>query len=143
MDVLHGTDSYTMEPDCLDALHARASRPATAAAAGSQQHVSLPDATTLLKTKIALAINRLMATYLAQLEQLGDEHDEAMGKLMDALPVEHRASVHLADIYGEVRFDAIRRAVLKAGNDGRRELDEHVDYLRLERLAGPATKDLP
>ena len=82
--------------------------------------------------KIDIVVFRIMATYLGNLEQLADEHDEAMGKLMDALPAEHKASVHLADIYGEARFDAIRRHVLKAGNDGRRELEETVQFLRLE-----------
>ena len=79
-----------------------------------------------------MAVNRIMATYLGQLEQLADEHDEAMGKLVDVLPVEHKASVHLADIYGDARFEAIRKAVLNAGNAQRRELEETVDFLRLD-----------
>lgn len=93
--------------------------------------VSLPDASALLKTKIHLALNRVMAVYLSHLEQLADEHDEAMRKLMDTLPEAERAKVHLADIYGDARFDAIRRFVLKAGNDADRDLSEAVDFLRL------------
>lgn len=93
--------------------------------------VTLPDAPTLLKAKIKMAINRLMATYLSNLEELADEHDEAMGKLIDALPVEHKASVRLADIYGEARFAAIRKHVLKAGNNEERDLSELIEFLRL------------
>lgn len=95
------------------------------------QHVSVPDPASLLKAKIAMTLNRVMWAYLSNLEMVSDEHDEAMGKLMDVLPQEHRASVHLADHFGEARFEAIRAGVLKAGNDCRRELEEHVDALRL------------
>lgn len=98
---------------------------------GTHQHISLPSPPDLLKAKIQMAVNRLMATYLGNLEELADEHDEAMGKLMDALPIELRVNVHLADVYGEARFDAIRRHVLKTGNEQKRELFELVDYLRL------------
>lgn len=113
-----------MDSDCSAA---KATPPPRAA----NPRVSLPDQSALLKTKIHLALNRVMAMYLSHLEQLGDEHDEAMGKLIDALPEAERAKVHLADIYGQVRFDAIRRYVLKAGNDACRELEEAVDFLRL------------
>lgn len=109
-------------------------RPATQAAPpphAATPRVNLPDPGALLKTKIHLALNRVMAIYLGHLEQLADEHDEAMRKLMDVLPESERAKVHLADIYGEARFDAIRRYVLKAGNDADRDLGEAVDFLRL------------
>lgn len=94
-------------------------------------YASIPDAATMLKAKVHMAINRIMAAYLSDLEQLGDEHDEAMGKLMDTLPDELKANVRLADIYGDARFEAIRRHVLKTGNDQNRELQELVDNLRL------------
>lgn len=107
-----------------------ASAPAAAHASlvEQQPRVSTPDRATLLRGKIALSLNRVMATFLSQLEQLADEHDEAMGKLMDALPEGERAKVMLADIYGETRFDAIRRTVLKVGNGERRELEEMCEY---------------
>lgn len=93
--------------------------------------IDIQDPSGLLKAKIQMAVNRLMATYLSNLEEVADEHDEAMGKLMDTLPDEHRASVHLADHFTDTRFEAIRRHVLKAGNDQYRELSELVDFLRL------------
>lgn len=93
--------------------------------------LTLPDAATLIKAKALLATNRMMATYLTILEEIVDEHDEAMGKLMDALPPEHKANVVLADHLGDARLEAIRRRVLKVGNDARRELDETVDNLRI------------
>ena len=98
---------------------------------GSESGVgfSAPDSEDLLKAKIEMVIRRMMASYLSTLEQLADEHDEAMGKLVDSLPPEYKANVHLADIYGDVRFEAIRRSVLKTGNDGRREIEEMIEFL--------------
>ncbi len=95
------------------------------------QRVSVPDASSLLKAKIDMALKRVMWAYLTNLEMVSDEHDEAMGKLMDVLPPDLRAHVHLADHFGDARFDAIRSQVLKVGNDAIRELHEHVDVLRL------------
>lgn len=93
---------------------------------------SVPSNAELLRAKTRLAITRVFKTYLDLLEQITEEHDEAMGKLMDALPPEHRASVHLADHFGEARFAAIRRRVLEIGNDSIREISEMIDGLRLD-----------
>jgi hypothetical protein len=101
--------------------------PAAATTAG----LSLPDASTLLKAKIRMAINRLMATYLSNWEETADQHDEAMGRLIDALPAEQKANVVLADSFGETRFEAVRRHVLKTGNDSVRDIEETIDNLRL------------
>lgn len=93
---------------------------------------SVPSNAELLRAKTRLAITRVFKTYLDLLEQIADEHDESMGKLIDALPPEHRASVHLADHFGDARFAAIRRKVLETGNDAVRELHEMIDGLRLD-----------
>lgn len=97
-----------------------------------EQFISLPSNADLLRAKTRLAITRVFKTYLDLLEQIADEHDEAMGKLIDALPPEHKASVHLADHFGEARFNAIRRRILEVGNDSIREVSEMIDGLRLD-----------
>ena len=97
-----------------------------------RQSISLPSNADLLRAKTRLAITRVFKTYLDLLEQIADEHDEAMGKLIDALPPEHKASVHLADHFGEARFNAIRRKVLETGNDCVREIHEMINGLRLD-----------
>lgn len=99
----------------------------------ARQHIIVPDPAELLKTKVTLAVNRVMANYLGNLEQLADEHEEAMAKLIDALPEDEKAKVYLADIFGETRFEANRRAVLKTGNDARREIFEMIDFLNGKR----------
>lgn len=96
------------------------------------RHMVVPDPAGLLKAKIQIAVNRLMATYLTNLEEVADEHDEAMGRLIDTLPDASKASVYLADHFTDVRFEAIRRHVLRAGNDQYRELCELIDFLRIQ-----------
>jgi hypothetical protein len=130
-----GTDDESLRASA--ALHARLdallTRPPAGILAQPVQHqtLSLPDPATLLKAKITLAINRLMATYLSSWEDTADQHDESMGKLMDSLPAEHKGSMVLADSFGEARWDAVRRHVLKTGNEGIRELHETIDALHL------------
>lgn len=99
---------------------------------GTPQKVSLPSSGELLKAKTQLAITRVMKNYLVLLEELTDEHDEAMGKLVDALPLEQKSKVILADHLTDVRFDSIRRRILGAGNDAIREIQEQVDNLRIQ-----------
>lgn len=93
---------------------------------------SVPSNADLLRAKTRLAITRVFRTYLDLLEQIAEEHSESMGKLMDTLPPEHKASVHLADHFGDARFAAIRRGILDTGNDSIREVHEMIDGLRLD-----------
>ena len=70
-----------------------------------------------------------MKECLAIVEQLEEEHDEALEKLYVALPAEYQAYVKLADHLTEEKADRIRRAILQRGNDCKRavldELDQH------------------
>ncbi len=123
-----------MGQDCTDgsffvSLTPRASAIPMPPVKPPRQHVELPDVNTLLKFKARQAINRVMATYLSNLEEVADEHDESMGKLIDALPDALKAHVALADHFGESRFEAIRKHVLKAGNDALRELEDQIDVM--------------
>ncbi len=98
-------------------------------AAPPVHQLTLPSPAILLKAKARTTINRVMATYLSNLEEVADQHDESMGRLIDALPAAERAKVHLADHFGETRFEAIRKHVLKAGNDSLRELEDQIDVI--------------
>lgn len=98
----------------------------------SSQQVSLPSHSDMLKAKTRLAITRVFKSYLTILEDLAEEHDEAMGALHDALPSEQKAMVVLANHFTDTKMDTIRRRVLSTGNDAIRELEELVDSLRLD-----------
>ena len=98
----------------------------------SERQLSMPDNSTLLKAKMRLSINRLLKNYLCLLEEVADEHDEAMGKVCDSVPENIRPLLIVADHFGETRFNAIRKRVLDAGNDSIRDLEDTINNLRIQ-----------
>lgn len=64
-------------------------------------------------------------------EQLGEEHDESMEKLYNALPETYREYVRLADHFTEEKSDRIRRAILQRGNDCKRAVSAELDQYDL------------
>lgn len=86
---------------------------------------SVGSATVLdLRVSCKLTVERHIVTLFKEclmiVEQLAEEHDEAMEKLYQALPAEYKEYVHLADHFTEEKYDRIRRAILQRGNDCRR-----------------------
>lgn len=96
------------------------------------QQLMLPDNSALLKAKARHSINRVLKNYLLLLEDLADEHDEAMGKVVDSLPNEYKPLIIVADHFGESRFNSIRKRVLDSGNDAIRELEDAINNLRIK-----------
>jgi len=90
---------------------------------------SAPDKGTILKAKVRFVISRLFKSQLRSLERIYDDHDDAMGKLADALPEQYVDFVDLADYISESRKEDNRRETLNAGNDAIRELEEMIDNL--------------
>ncbi len=72
-------------------------------------------------------IVNLFKECLMIVEQLAEEHDEAMEKLYQALPDEYRAYVTLADHFTEEKYDRIRRAILQRGNDCKRAVNDELN----------------
>ncbi len=68
---------------------------------------------------------------LAIVEQLAEEHDEAMAKMYSALPAEYKPYVDLADHFTEEKGDRIRRAILQRGNDCNRAIQEELNQYHL------------
>jgi hypothetical protein len=96
-----------------------------------QARVTLPSPAVLLRTKVLLATNRLIAMYLSILEEIGTEHDEAIAKLRAALPPDQKPYADLICYFTEDKYDTLRSRVLRAANDARRELEETITILRL------------
>lgn len=80
---------------------------------------------------ISRHITILFKECLAIMEQLYDEHDEAMTKLYDALPPEYKEYVNLADHFTEDKGERIRRAILRRGNDCERAVKQELDQYDL------------
>jgi hypothetical protein len=92
----------------------------------------LPSNGEFLKFKIRQMVTRQFKGYLDILELLVDDHDEAMGKLMDSLPVQYKVNVKLADYLPNHRLEDYRQRILDVGNDVIRDLEETIDNLRIE-----------
>lgn len=93
--------------------------------------LELPSNEEFLKAKIEQVIKRLFVAQLCRLEEIYDKHDEAMTKLVDALPPEQRGLVTLADYLTDSVTETTRRKVLFEGNEAIRDLKEVVDNLRI------------
>jgi hypothetical protein len=72
--------------------------------------------------------------------QLAEEHDEAMGKLYEALPEQYRPYVALADHFTEEKEGRIRKAILARGNDCRRAVDAELGKYQMT-LGGSGAYD--
>jgi hypothetical protein len=92
----------------------------------------LPSDGEFLKFKIRQMVTRQFKGYLDVLELLADDHDEAMGKLIDSLPDQYKANVKLADYLPDHRLADYRQRILDVGNDVIRDLEDTVDNLRIE-----------
>lgn len=98
----------------------------------SGPRLTLPSNATKLKAKGQQGTNRIIATCLSILEELGSEHDGAVHRLRAALPDNEKAFADLIRWFDEDRYDILRTRILRAVNDARREMEETIDSLRIE-----------
>ncbi len=83
------------------------------------------------KLTVERHIVNLFKECLMIMEQLEEEHDEALEKLYSALPETYRQYVTLADHFTEEKADRIRRAILQRGNDAKRAVASELDQYDL------------
>ena len=76
-------------------------------------------------------ITVLFKECLMIMEQLKKEHDEAMGKLYEALPEQYRPYVGLADHFTEDKEARIKKAIRDRGNDCKRAMEAELDQYEL------------
>jgi|GEM_PF-4540100 len=65
--------------------------------------------------------------FLILLEDLRFEHDNAMGKLKNALPEQYSSSVDLADYFNEELFQRKRKRILDFGNQIIKNCSQDID----------------
>jgi hypothetical protein len=78
----------------------------------------------VLRFQINRNITLLFKAELEMLEDIADEHDSAMQKLLNKLPKEFHQYVELADYLNEQKFANLRKRILGRGNDCIRSLEE-------------------
>ncbi len=77
-------------------------------------------------------ITLLFKSFITTLENITHDHDECMLKLRAALPKDHRQYVELADYLSEDRYQRYRKAILDAGNDTLRTLEEEIKKFKVD-----------
>ncbi len=92
---------------------------------------SIPDAGEVLCFQSKRLITSLFKSHLKEIESIAEQHDIVMGKLIDALPVEYKNYVQLADFLTIENQNILRKRVLDAGNDCYRELEGIINNFNI------------
>lgn len=90
-----------------------------------------PEPKDVLRFQIQRNITNLFKFELQLLEDLKQEHVEAMDKLKVALSPEQAKYVDLANYFTDKRFQQMRKRILDKGNDTIAEIDENVTHFEI------------
>jgi hypothetical protein len=85
----------------------------------------------VLKFQIKRNVTVLFKQFLIILEDLADEHDIALDKLINKLPPEYKDFVELADYLTEEKSEMLRKKVLTIGNDCFRNIEEQISHFEI------------
>jgi hypothetical protein len=90
------------------------------------------DAEKLLLFTVQRNVSTLFKSFLSTLENVVDDHDEALLKLHSSLPPEYKKYVELADYLSESRCSRIRKLILDSGNDCYRQIEEEFKKYKID-----------
>jgi siroheme synthase (precorrin-2 oxidase/ferrochelatase) len=85
----------------------------------------------ILAFAIRRDITNLFKDFLVILENLEDDHDEALNKLVRTLPPESQKQLFLADHFTDEKMEQIRKRILSKGNDSIRSLEREIDHYKI------------
>jgi len=77
----------------------------------------------ILTFAIKRNITNLFKDFLIILENLEDDHAEALNKLSKTLPPEYQKQLYLADHFTEEKMEQHRKKILSKGNDTIRSIE--------------------
>lgn len=80
----------------------------------------------IVSFQIRRNVTLLFKSQLEMLEDIADEHDNAMRKLAEKLPKEYADYLELADYLNEQKFEMLRKRILGKGNDCIRAIEESM-----------------
>lgn len=66
------------------------------------------------------------------IEELKEQHDIAINKLIECLPLQYKDFVKLADYYDEEQFQILRRKILASGNDCKRQFETLIENFEID-----------
>lgn len=77
-------------------------------------------------------ITSLFKDFLDILEDLSDDHNEALNKLVKTLPPDSQKQLYLADHFTNEKMDQLRKRILSKGNDAIRSIESEIDKLDIK-----------
>lgn len=98
----------------------------------SPVRVTAPSAQDVLLFQASRQITFLFKSQLALVEELKEQHDIAILKLIESLPIEYREFVRLADYFDDTQAQILRRKILGNGNDIKREFETILNNFDVE-----------
>lgn len=82
------------------------------------------DSSDMVAFQVRRHVTLLFKSQLELLEDIVDEHDNAMRKLAEKLPREYVDYIELADHLNEQKFEMLRKRILGKGNDCIRNIED-------------------
>jgi hypothetical protein len=72
-------------------------------------------------------ITTLFKEFLDILEDLSDDHNEALNKLVKTLPPDSQKQLYLADHFTNEKMEQLRKRILSKGNDAIRTIENEIN----------------
>ena len=86
----------------------------------------------VLRFQIERNVKNIMRSYLILLEEVENEHDNALNKLDSKLPDQYKIYVELADYLDEDKAKRLRKQILDNGNDAIRAIEEVIKQFDID-----------
>lgn len=91
---------------------------------------SIPEPKEVLDFQLERTVTLLFKQFLTMIEDLEDDHNISFNKLLEALP-EHERLIIQADYLGENKQEYLRKKILDAGNDCKRQIRTHLNNFKI------------
>lgn len=88
----------------------------------------------ILRFQVERNVKNTYKEALIVLEELRDEHEQALLRLQEALPKEYRSLIVVANYWTTVRSDSLRKRILTVGNNAARNINEQIDKLQISTI---------
>lgn len=86
----------------------------------------------VLRFQVNRNITNFYKSMLVMLEDIAEDHDNALCKLQEHLPTEYKKYVDLADYLTEEKFSNLRGKILSGGNDTIRQIEEQMKNFEIK-----------
>lgn len=85
----------------------------------------------LLRFQVRRAVTNSYKESLLILEDLQAEHLDALKRLRESLPAEHRSLVDVANYWHSGKYGALRSRILRVSNNGIRDVESDIEKMEI------------